>query len=44
MADKRPVYRDATTGQLSELAPPNTIPADVLPPSSGATFAYFTGG
>lgn len=44
MADKRPLVITAA-GTVTELKPPDTIPADVLPPAAGASraFAFFVG-
>lgn len=41
MADKRPLIND--NGTVKELAPPDQIPADVLPSTGGKTFAFFMG-
>lgn len=43
MADKRPLV--VVAGTVTELKPPDTIPADILPADTGATraFAFFVG-
>lgn len=37
MANKRPVVIDTATGTLKELKPPDQLPTDILPTTSGSS-------
>lgn len=41
MTDRRPII--VVAGEVRELAPPDTLPADIIPATStgGKTFAFF---